>query len=183
MFLQAPREWRAIAVGMVVSGILVAVALGIAGGRLGRAGRLPGLRRIVRPRDAGGVTRALAVMAVAGTLVALVPQHVFSPASPLTSYWLPSDVVEYSTQLTQSQGTCSWSAGRTTTSTTSRSSATPGTSRASPCRTPTRRSTTPATRRPCACSTTASPAGSSTSSCSSRSRDPTRAPTSSTCSA
>ncbi|MFT7710321.1 hypothetical protein ACMT9Y_05115 [Clavibacter tessellarius] len=104
MFLQAPREWRAIAVGMVVSGILVAVALGIAGGRLGRAGRLPGLRRIVRPRDAGGVTRALAVMAVAGTLVALVPQHVFSPASPLTSYWLPSDVVEYSTQLTQSQG-------------------------------------------------------------------------------
>jgi hypothetical protein len=104
MGLQAPREWRAILVGMLVSAVLVSVAMGIAGARLGRVSSLPGLRRIVRPRDVGGATRGLAVMAVAGTLLALVPQHVFSPASPLTSYWLPSDVVEYSTQLQASRG-------------------------------------------------------------------------------
>ncbi|MFT2748997.1 hypothetical protein ACMT9U_05400 [Clavibacter sp. Sh2036] len=104
MGLQAPREWRAIVVGMLVSAVLVGVAMGVAGADLGRVSALPLLRRVVRTRDAGGVTRGLAMMAVAGTLVALVPQHAFSPASPLTSYWLPSDVVEYSTQLPDSRG-------------------------------------------------------------------------------
>lgn len=104
MGLQAPREYRAILVGMLVSAALVAVAMGVAGAHLGRASGLPVLRRVVRTREAGRATRALAVMAVAGTLVALVPQHVFSPASPLSSYWLPSDVVDYSTQLPGSRG-------------------------------------------------------------------------------
>jgi hypothetical protein len=104
MLLQAPREWRAVAVGLVISTLLVTVAMGIAGARLGRAARLPGVRRIVRPRSVTGTGRALAVAALAGTLVALVPQHAFSPMSPLTSYWLPSDVDEYRTQLPASQG-------------------------------------------------------------------------------
>ncbi|PPF67022.1 hypothetical protein C5E16_10030 [Clavibacter michiganensis] len=104
MVLQAPREWRAIVVGMIVSAVLVTIAMGVAGAQLGRAGALPGVRGIVRSRDAAGVTRRLAVVAVAGTLFALVPQHAFSPASPLSSYWLPSDVVEYSTQLPGSRG-------------------------------------------------------------------------------
>jgi hypothetical protein len=96
---QTPAYWKVIVLAAVasVAGVLLAA-------RVIQRRRAAGPTAAGAPMSRDGVTRALAVLAIAGTLLFLIPQHLAHPSSPLRNYDVPADVADYQRQLAGSEG-------------------------------------------------------------------------------
>ncbi|OUE08309.1 hypothetical protein CMsap09_05120 [Clavibacter michiganensis] len=95
---QTPAYWKVIVLAAVASiaGVLLAALV------IQR--RRAVAPDTVTPVAGDAVTRMLAVLAIAGTLLFLVPQHLAHPSSPLRNYDVPADVADYQRQLTGAEG-------------------------------------------------------------------------------
>jgi hypothetical protein len=100
---QTPAYWKVILLACVMSVLGVLAAARIARGRRGHEDADADVAA-VHARPAAWATSGLAVLAIAGTLVFLIPQHVAHPYSPLRNYDVPAHVADYQTQLAGAEG-------------------------------------------------------------------------------
>jgi hypothetical protein len=112
---QTPAYWKVIVLAMVASLVGVLAGAALIRGRRGGASRIavsePGRRGAAAVRAEGPAavagpraTGSLAVLAIAGTLLFLVPQHLAHPSSPMRNYDVPADVADYQKQLAGAEG-------------------------------------------------------------------------------
>jgi len=96
MLAQNPDAWRPVLGAGVLTAGLVVVAFLALGGRMTRT-----VGPLVPP---AARSVAAALVALAGLLVLLVPQHAVAPKAPLYSYQLPREVAAYQGQLAGAVG-------------------------------------------------------------------------------